>query len=99
MCLGSPAWRAAGGAGSVQPRRCRCLRVRAEVPVLGNQFKTCVLMAALSGLMLLAGPALGGGPGLRIAVFGSLRVIAAADFLSGRISPPSTRSLPGIQVE
>jgi len=67
--------------------------------VLGNQFKTCVLMAALSGLMLLAGAALGGGPGLVIALVVALGVSAAAYFLSGRIALTAMRARPVSEVE
>ena len=67
--------------------------------MLGNQFKTCVLMAALSGLMLLAGAALGGGPGLVIALVVALVVSAAAYFLSGRIALTAMRARPVSEVE
>ncbi len=67
--------------------------------MLGNQFKTCVLMAALSGLMLLAGAALGGGPGLVIALVVALGVSAAAYFLSDRIALTAMRARPVSEVE
>ncbi len=67
--------------------------------MLGNQFKTCVLMAALSGLMLLAGAALGGGPGLVIALVVALVVSAAAYFLSDRIALTAMRARPVSEVE
>jgi heat shock protein HtpX len=69
------------------------------VALRGNQLKTCALMAALSGLILLVGAAVGGGPGLVIALVVALALDGAAYFLGGRIALTALRARPVGEVE
>ncbi len=65
----------------------------------GNQFKTAALMAGLSGLILLAGAVLGGGPGLAIALVAALTMNATAYIFSDRIVLAALRARPVSEVE
>ena len=65
----------------------------------GNQLKTGALMAAVSGLILLAGAALGGPPGLVIALVIALAMNGTAYFLSARIALTALRARPVSEVE
>jgi len=67
--------------------------------VRGNQFKTAALMAGLSGLILLAGAVLGGGPGLAIALVAALTMNATAYIFSDRIVLAALRARPVSEVE
>jgi heat shock protein HtpX len=64
-----------------------------------NGVRTAVLIAALSALMLAAGWAVGGGPGLVIAVVLALGVNGVAYFFSDRIALRSMRAHPVGEVE
>ena len=65
----------------------------------GNQLKTCALMAALAGLIVLAGAVLGGVPGLVIALVVALAMNGTAYFLSDRIALTALRARPVSEVE
>jgi heat shock protein HtpX len=67
--------------------------------VHGNQLKTCALMAALAGLIVLAGAALGGAAGLVIAVVLALGINGTAYFFSDRIALTALRARPVSEVE
>ncbi|XVQ11967.1 zinc metalloprotease HtpX [Spirillospora sp. CA-255316] len=64
-----------------------------------NGVRTAVLIAALSALMLAAGWAVGGGPGLVIAVVLALGTNGVAYFFSDRIALRSMRAHPVGEVE
>ncbi len=65
----------------------------------GNQVKTVALMAGLSGLILLAGAALGGGIGLAIALVVAFAMNGAAYLLSARIALTAMHARPVSEVE
>lgn len=65
----------------------------------GNQVKTAAIMAALSGLILLAGIVLGGETGLVAALVVALAVNGTAYFLSDRIALAAMRARPVSEVE
>ncbi len=65
----------------------------------GSQLKTGALMAALGGLIVLAGAALGGWPGLVIALVLALAIDGAAYFFSDRIALTALRARPVSEVE
>lgn len=65
----------------------------------GNQVKTGALMAALSGLILLAGIVLGDGTGLVVALVVALAMNGTAYFLSDRIALTAMRARPVSEVE
>jgi heat shock protein HtpX len=67
--------------------------------VHGNELKTAVLMAALSGLILLVGAAAGGAPGLAIAIAIAFAMNAIAYFFSDRITLAAMRARPVSEVE
>jgi heat shock protein HtpX len=73
--------------------------MRPEVSVHGNQLKTCALMAALAGLIVLAGAALGGWPGLVIALVLALAINGTAYFFGDRIALTAMRARPVSEVE
>ncbi|WP_131732481.1 zinc metalloprotease HtpX [Actinomadura formosensis] len=64
-----------------------------------NGVKTAALIAALSALMLVAGWAFGGGPGLTIALVIALGINGVAYFFSDRIALRSMRAHPVGEVE
>jgi heat shock protein HtpX len=70
-----------------------------EVGVHGNELKTAVLMAALSGLILLVGAAAGGAPGLAIAIVIAFAMNTIAYFFSDRITLTAMRARPVSEVE
>lgn len=65
----------------------------------GNQVKTVALMAALSGLILLAGIVLGGQTGLVVALVVALAINVSAYFLSDRIALSAMHARPVSEVE
>ena len=65
----------------------------------GNQLRTWALMAALSGLILLAGAVAGGGPGLAIALVVTVAMNGTVYFLSDRIALTAMRARPVSEVE
>ncbi len=65
----------------------------------GNQLRTWALMAALSGLILLAGAVAGGGPGLAIALVLTAAMNGTVYFLSDRIALTAMRARPVSEVE
>jgi heat shock protein HtpX len=70
-----------------------------EASVHRNQLKTGVLMAALGGLIVLAGAALGSVPGLVIALVLALAINGVAYFFSDRIALTALRARPVSEVE
>ena len=64
-----------------------------------NQLKAFALLGALSGLILLAGAVLGGGPGFAIALAVALAMNVSAYFLSARIALTAMRARPVSEVE
>lgn len=65
----------------------------------GNQVRTAGLIAALSGLFLLAGAVFAGAPGLVGALVVAVAVNGIAFFLSGRIALAAMRARPVVEVE
>lgn len=59
-----------------------------------NQLKTTVLLAVLSGLVLIVGRSLGGRAGLTVALFLAVAMNAAAYFWSDRMALRSMRAYP-----
>jgi heat shock protein HtpX len=73
--------------------------VGTEARVHGSQLRTWALMAALSGLILLAGAVAGGGPGLAIALVLAVAMNVTVYFLSDRIALTAMRARPVSEVE
>jgi heat shock protein HtpX len=67
--------------------------------VHGNKLKTAVLMAALSGLILLVGAVAGGAPGLAIAILIAFAINVVAYFFSDWITLTAMRARPVSEVE
>jgi len=65
-----------------------------EARVPGNQFRTWALMAAMSGLILLAGAAAGGARWLAIALVFMVAMNGTVYFLSGRVALTALRARP-----